>query len=132
MEEDRLDIPSESANLLLVDLQIRLAEVKEATALRGGCEGVKSRQEISQDISSAMKRQRQMPQHFIELNDRVEAVWNMLRLPNQAVVALVGMGGIGEEGLEPEQLRCWTCVCLHCGFVHSNTWHLAGEAPVSF
>ena len=98
MEEDRLDIPSESANLLLVDLQIHLA-FKEATALMGRCEVVKSRQEISQDISSAMKRQRQMPQHFIELNDRVEAVWNMLRLPNQAVVALVGMGGIGEEGL---------------------------------
>ena len=99
MEEDRLDIPSESANLLLVDLRNRLAELKEATALMERCEGVKSRQEISQDISSAMKRQRQMPQHFIELNDRVEAVWNMLQLPNQAVVALVGMGGIGEEGL---------------------------------
>ena len=99
MEEDRLGIPSESANLLLVDLRNHLAELKEATALMGRCEGVKSRQEISQDISSAMKRQRQMPQHFIELNDRVEAVWNMLKLPNQAVVALVGMGGIGEEGL---------------------------------
>ena len=99
MEEDRLDIPSESANLLLVDLQIRLAELKEATALMGRWEVVKSRQEISQGISSAIKPQRQMPQHFIELNDRVEAVWNMLKLPNQAVVALVGMGGIGEEGL---------------------------------
>ena len=98
MEGYRLDIPSESANLLLADLQIRL-EFKEATALMRRCEGGKSRQEISQDISSTMKRQRQMPQHFIELNDRVEAVWNMLRLPNQAVVALVGMGGIGEEGL---------------------------------
>ena len=82
---------------LLVDLQNRLDELTEALMAR--CEGVKSRQEISQDISSAMKRQRQMPQHFIELNDRVEAVWNMLQLPNQAVVALVGRGGIGEEGL---------------------------------
>ena len=40
-----------------------------------------------------------MPQHFIELDDRVEAVWNKLQVPNKAVVALVGMGGIGEEGV---------------------------------
>ena len=68
------------------------------------CGGVKSRQEISQDISSSMKRQMQMPQHFTELDDRVETVWSKLRVPNTAVVALVGMGGIGEEILYPEQI----------------------------
>lgn len=100
-EEDRLDIPSESAGFLLVDLQNRLTELKGASVEK--CGVVKNRHEISQDVAAAMKRQIQMPQHFINLNDRVEAVWSMLEVANRTVVALVGMGGVGEEGLSLEQ-----------------------------
>ena len=83
----------------MVDLQKRLAQLQiTLTAVERG-KIFKTREEISQDTSLAMKRQRQMPQHFIELDDRVEAVWNKLQVPNSTVVALVGMGGIGEEGL---------------------------------
>ena len=39
-----------------------------------------------------------MPQHFISINARVEAVWHLLQVPDTAVVALVGMGGIGGTG----------------------------------
>ena len=36
-----------------------------------------------------------MPQHFINIGERSEAAWHLLLLPDTAVVALVGMGGVG-------------------------------------
>ena len=40
-----------------------------------------------------------MPHHFINIGERVEAVWHLLQMPDAAVVALVGMGGIGTIGI---------------------------------
>ena len=40
-----------------------------------------------------------MPKHFMDINERVEAVWYLLQVPDTAVVALVGMGGIGRIGI---------------------------------
>ena len=37
----------------------------------------------------------EMPQHFISFDERIESVWRQLQVPDTAVVALVGMGGIG-------------------------------------
>ena len=36
-----------------------------------------------------------MPQHFIDIGEKIEAVWHLLQMPDTAVVALVGMAGIG-------------------------------------
>ena len=99
IEEDSLDIPTESTNSLKVDLQNSFAESREALTPMEKGRGAKSRQEISKDISLDMERQKQMTKHFIELNDRVEAVWSKLQVPNSIDVALVGMGGTAEEGL---------------------------------
>ena len=41
----------------------------------------------------------EMPQHFINVGERMEAVWHQLQVPDTAVVALVGMGGIGRVGV---------------------------------
>ena len=40
-----------------------------------------------------------MPKHFMDIDERVEAVWHLLQVPDTAVVALVGMGGIGTIGI---------------------------------
>lgn len=62
-------------------------------------EAMRSRQGISQDISRIVMRHREMPQHFVELEERVKKVWNLLQVPDVIVVALVGMGGIGREDI---------------------------------
>ena len=41
----------------------------------------------------------EMPQHFINIHERTEAVWRQLQVPGTAVVALVGMGGVGRIGI---------------------------------
>ena len=40
-----------------------------------------------------------MPKHFMDIDERVEAVWHLLHVPDTAMVALVGMGGIGRIGI---------------------------------
>lgn len=37
-----------------------------------------------------------IPEHFIRIDDRVKAVEGLLQQPETKVVALVGMGGVGE------------------------------------
>lgn len=41
--------------------------------------------------------QKWKPQHFIDIADRVEAVWDILQQQGTKVVALVGRGGIGRK-----------------------------------
>ena len=36
-----------------------------------------------------------MPEHYVEINDRVQAVESLLQCTSAAVVAMVGMGGVG-------------------------------------
>ena len=41
----------------------------------------------------------EMPQHFIIFDEIIEAVWRQLQVSDIAVVALVGMGGVGRIGI---------------------------------
>ena len=66
----------------------------------------------------------EMPQHFINIGERMEAVWCLLQVPDTAVVALIGMGGVGRTGIL--LLMFWhlwhfhrlglDCVCVQCQF----------------
>ena len=60
---------------------------------------VKSKQEVSKQISVTLEHQREMPEHFINHSERVEQVWQLLQKQGSPVVALVGMGGIGRPYL---------------------------------
>ena len=62
-----------------------------------GHKSLKSKEEISKDISSTQQFQRKMPEHFIDFGERVEAVWSMLMQQGTSVVGLFGMGGVGTQ-----------------------------------
>lgn len=47
----------------------------------------------------------EVPQNFIGIGDRMEAVWHQLQVPDTAVVALVRMGDVGRIGVL--LLMCW-------------------------
>lgn len=54
---------------------------------------------VLQHISETVTHQQEMQQHSINLDDRVEEVWQKLHMQDTMMVALVGMGGIGIEAL---------------------------------
>ena len=70
-----------------------VTELKEAIESIGGHKALKSRQEISKHVS--LTHQRRMPAHFIDIGERVEAVWSILMQQDTSVLGLVGMGGVG-------------------------------------
>lgn len=49
----------------------------------------------AKDGHASIIAQKWMPQHFIDIGDRLETVWLMLQQQDTKVVALVGMGGVG-------------------------------------
>lgn len=74
---------------------------------------VKGRQKSSKGTPVSLFPQRPMPQHFVDLGDRVQVVWDLLKVPDKAVVALVGLGGIGGEGLQPLDIyHCGVCMVV--------------------
>ena len=56
-----------------------------------------SSQEIAHQISATLMHQMEMPLHFMDHEQKVEEVWQLLQVADMKVVALVGMGGIGRE-----------------------------------
>lgn len=84
-------------------LQRGIAELREEFRSLEGHRVARRMQEVSQDISTTLTHLRDMPDHFMNLSERVEAVWDLLQLPDTRIVALVGMGGIGRRDLS---LQC--------------------------
>ena len=84
----------------------------------------------------ASGQRREMPQHFIDFGERVEAVWGLFHESDTAVVALVGIGGIGRMGI---LLAIFWCLCHFIGLIwivfvqhlfhRLVLWHLHDRPP---
>eukprot|EP00803_Ostreobium_quekettii_P009601 evm.model.scf_279.9 EVM.evm.TU.scf_279.9 scf_279:84182-94539(+) len=64
---------------------------------------------VSIGVARAMlsRRQKRMPNHFVTVSGKVQAIMDLLRLPATTTVALSGMGGV--EDKEGEQWRDAVC-----------------------
>ncbi|CAD7698376.1 unnamed protein product [Ostreobium quekettii] len=56
---------------------------------------------VSIGVARAMlsRRQKRMPNHFVTVSGKVQAIMDLLRLPATTTVALSGMGGVGKSTL---------------------------------
>lgn len=89
--------------MLLIFLQIVCQGVtiksNEAIPPKEGHKGIKDCQATLERICATQKHQTWMSHHFIDIRERVEAVWGMLQQRGGTMVALFGIGGVGGDGI---------------------------------
>ena len=89
--------------MLLILLQIAWQGVtiksNEAITPKEGHKGIKGFRATLELICATQKHEKRISHQFIDICERVEAVWGLLQRRGATMVALFGIGGVGGDGI---------------------------------